>query len=558
MNKILDNDYYDFIISNSLIPSYDLSENITKLNSEYSLLHLAKSNMQACDLGLHPYENFPSIFTLTSTICTEPPDNAALADQLLSNYMGLGIVIGIIDTGIDYSHPAFQNHDGTTRILSIWDQTDQTGKPPSGFQFGSEYKKNHINTALKSPLPLKIVPEVDTVGHGTAISSIISGSHNEENSFVGIVPQSELAVVKLKEAKDNLKQIYFIPKYSLCYQESDIMLGIQYLLGVAEQLNRPLILCICMGSSQGGHDGRGPLGSYLDLLTRQPRIGTVISAGNEAALRRHYYCYSHTPPFYSSFDLNVGKDDQMFSMEIWPFPAGRITLELYSPDCEIVSSHYTSINTCQTFSLSQGKSFVLINNIILEGSTGDQMILVRFNNPVHGIWHCRVKSEGNEPFSFHCWLPSGNLITADTYFYHSDPNTTTTSPGDARVPLTVAAYNQLDNCFLEESGRGFSRFGEIVPDVSAPGFKIPCALPENRYGTLTGTGAAAAHAAGAAAMIMEWGFIRGNHTPITGVKANRMIIRCANRDNAIFYPNNIWGYGRLDMQRFFEQISAFT
>jgi len=147
MNKILDNDYYDFIISNSLIPSNDFSENVTKLNSEYALLHLAKKNRLACDLGLHPYENFPSIFTLASTISMDPPDSAALADQLLSNYMGLGIVIGIIDTGIDYSHPAFQNHDGTTRILSIWDQTDQTGKPPSGFEFGSEYTKNHINTA---------------------------------------------------------------------------------------------------------------------------------------------------------------------------------------------------------------------------------------------------------------------------------------------------------------------------------------------------------------------------------------------------------------------------
>nr|WP_314461205.1 S8 family peptidase [uncultured Clostridium sp.] len=558
MNKILDNGYYDFILSNSLIPSCALSENVTKLNDEHSLLHLAQTNMQACDLGMHPYENFPSVFTLTSAICTENPGTASLSYQSVLNFMGLGVVIGIIDTGIDYRHSAFQNHDGTTRILSIWDQTDQTGKPPEGFDFGSEYTKNHINTALKSPLPLDIVPVTDTSGHGTAIASIVAGSRDEEHSFTGVVSQSKLAVVKLKEAKDNLKQIYFIPEHSLCYQESDIMLGIRYLLNVAAQLSRPLILCITLGSSQGGHDGRGPLSSYLDLIVRQPRMGAVMAAGNEGASKRHYYCYSHIPPYCSSFDIKIGKDDRMFSMEIWPFPAGRITLELYSPDCEIVSSLYTSVNTCQKFSLSCGQSSVWINNIILEGSTGDQVILVRFNNPHPGIWHCQVKSEGNEPFSFHCWLPSGNLLSPDTYFYHSDPNTTITSPGDARVPLTVAAYNQIDNCILNESGRGFSRFGEILPDVAAPGFKIPCALPENRYGTLSGTGAAAAHAAGAAAMIMEWGFIRGNHTTITGVKANRMIIRCANRDNACFYPNDIWGYGQIDMIHLFDQISTFT
>ncbi|MDW2800551.1 S8 family peptidase [Clostridium boliviensis] len=558
MKKILDNDYYDFIISNSLIPPCNILENITKLNGEYSLIHLGKQNKQACDLGLHPYEDFPAVFTLTSTICTDNPGHLSPDELPVFNYMGLGVVIGLIDTGIDYSHPVFQNHDRSTRILSIWDQTDQTGKPPEGFEFGSEYTKNHINTALQSPLPMNIVPESDTNGHGTAIASIIAGGRDEKHSFTGIVPQSKLAVVKLKEAKNNLKQIYFIPEHALCYQESDIMLGIRYLLGVAEQLNRPLIICICLGSSQGGHDGCGPLNSYLDQIVRRPRVGVVTAAGNEAEKKRHYYAYSYTPPFGNEFDLRIGNDDRMFSMEIWPFPAGRITIELYSPDCEIVSSPFTSINTCQKFSLACGQSTIWINNIFLEGSTGDQVILVRFDNPCPGIWHCQVKSEGNEPFSYHCWLPSGNLISPNTYFYQSDPNTTIASPGDARVPLTIAAYNQLNNQILGESGRGFTRFGEIIPDVAAPGYKIPCALPDNRFGTFTGTGAAAAHAAGVAAMIMEWGFIRGNHTSITGVKANRMIIRWANRDNAYFYPNNIWGYGSIDMYHLFKQIEAFT
>lgn len=556
MNKILDNEYYDLIISNSLVPGFDTGNNLTVLNDKYSLMHIWKNNMDACDLGRYPYDNFPSLFTLTSKVSIEKSGITNVRRHPDLSLMGLGVAIGIIDTGIDYQHPAFKYHDGTTRILSIWDQADQTGKPPKDFSFGSEYTKKHINTALKSKNPLSMVPTADNNGHGTAIASVIAGSPDEKNSFTGVAPQTELIIVKLKEAKQNLKKLFFAPDNALCYQESDIMLGIRYLLSVSQEKELPLVICIALGSNQGGHDGLGVISSYLEHIVQMPKIDVLVAAGNEGDSRRHYFHHSAATPFRNGFNLKIGSNDKKFTMEIWPFPPGKVSIEIFPPNQEFIQSISPPAGVCQKFNLSMGQTTIWINNILLEGSTGDQVILLRFDNPTPGIWYFQVTSIENEPFSFHSWLPSGNLISNETYFYQANPSTTITAPGNARNPLTVAAYNQFDGSILGESGKGYSRFGEINPNIAAPGYLIPCALPGNQYGSLTGTGAAAAHAAGASAMVMEWGYCKGNHTTVTGVQINHMIMRGAQRDSTYSFPNESCGYGQIDIYKLFQRISV--
>ncbi|WP_026890270.1 S8 family peptidase [Lacrimispora aerotolerans] len=556
MQKILDNEYYDLIISNALIPESVDKGNVTMINDKHSLLHLHRSQMNACDLGIYPYSSFPSLYTLASKVSVEKSGIGSIQREPGLNLFGLGIIIGIIDTGIDYQHPAFRNHDGSSRILSIWDQTDQNGTPPKGFEFGSVYTKTNIDTALMSTAPLSIVPSVDTHGHGTAIASIISGTPNQEHSFMGVAPQTKLAVVKLKEAKKSLKDIFAVPEDALCYQESDIMLGIRFLLSLARQLSRPVIICIALGSSQGGHGGRSALSSYIDSIVNLQRTNVTVAAGNEADKRRHYYHNITSPPFENEFYLNVGEQDKRFSMEIWPFPPGRITLDIVSPNGEFLEGRPPSLNRCEKYQLIADNSCVWVNNIDMDGETGDQVILARFENPIPGPWLLKIHSMENEPFFVHAWLPSGNLITNKTYFQISTPNTTITSPGNSKNPLTVAAYNQFFDLILEESGRGYTRFGDVVPDIAAPGYRIPCAIPGNQYGTLTGSGAACAHATGVAAMVMEWGFARGNYTEMTGLQVNRMIIRGARRNDLYQYPNNIWGYGQVDIYHIFERLSV--
>ncbi len=556
MERILDNNYYDLFVNNTLIPRYQKESEITYLNERLSLEHVPAESLNPCNLGLYSYNSFSSLYTLSSIVSLDKSGITEVQNDPNLSLFGKGVLIGIIDTGIDYFHQVFKNSDGTTRIQSIWDQTDQNGVRPENFTYGSEYGRDQINKALQSENPLSVVPSVDTNGHGTAISSIVAGTPTNDQSFRGVVPEADLVVVKLKNAKKNLKDLFFVPDELLCYQESDIMLAARYLATVAQKLNKPMVICIALGTSQGGHDGNGPLSSYLDYLAQLPGIGVAVSAGNEGNNHRHYFDATLPDVFYNDFILNAGNDDSTFFVEIWAASPALLSISITSPTQEITKLIPPSLNGCINYNFNRSQTNVWINNIIYEQNTGDQLILLRFENTFPGTWHLHLENNNHESFSFHAWLPSGNLITDGTYFMNSDPNVTITSPGNAESPMTVTAYNQFNNSILVESSRGYTRIGAIKPDIAAPGYQLPCAVPGNKYGTATGTGAAAAHAAGIMAMVFEWGIVKENYVQMTGSIVNRQLIWHAARDNANTYPNNIWGYGQVEIYNFFETIKG--
>lgn len=555
MIKVIDENYYDLIINNNIVPSYDTGDNITYINDINSILHVYNDKNDPCDLGRQQYHRFPSIFTLESDLSLEKSNIGKVQRTPYLGLYGLGVIIGIIDTGIDYEHPAFRHNDGSTRILNIWDQSIQDGKVPEGFTFGSEYSSEQINIALKTANPLELVPTRDTNGHGTAIASIIAGKESAGDSFSGVVPDSEIVVVKLKEAKRNLHDIFFISEDAVCYQESDILLGLRYLITISQQLKRPLAICVALGTSQSGHDGRGATTSYLDFLSRVSRIGIAIPAGNEGNAQRHYFGNASSSLRYEEFELRVDEKDKLFWMEIWPDPLARLAVEIITPTGESTKYIYPSKDNCVKNNFIYSKSVVWVNNITIEEETGNQLILVRFRDPIPGVWRFRVDNIEEEAFSFNVWLPNGELISKDTYFLNPDPNTTITESGNGKNLLTVTAYNQETDSILLQSGRGYTRSGVIKPDIAAPGYNLSCALPNNRYGTLTGTGAAAAHTVGIIAMILEWAVVRGNYTSITGSNINTLIIRGARRKDILVYPNNIWGYGEIDAYNLFIKLS---
>lgn len=555
MKKILDNNYYDLIINNVSVSQYANGDNITPLNLRHSILNTPVENADPCTLGKYPYFSFPALFTLTSTISIEKSGIGSVQRNPFLNLNGRGIIIGVIDTGIDYQHPSFLFHDRTTRILSIWDQSIQDGEPPGAFTFGTEYTRDMINLALASDNPLSIVPSQDTNGHGTAIASIIAGAPEEEKTFSGIVPHAELVIVKLKEGKANLKNIFFISEDKLCYQESDIILGLTYLVDYAQKANRPLAVCIALGSSQGSHDGSGALSYYLNYLVRMPGIGIAVSAGNEGNLRRHYFNSTQQPPFSNHFELRIGEKDPMFSMEIWPSALSRLSINITTPNRESTKLIRPGLNDCRKFKFVFTPTVLWVNNLSFEENSGDQLILIRFQNAMPGIWSFDIESLENEALSFNSWLPSGDLISNETFFLNSNPNTTITSPGNGMHQLTVTAYNQFNDSILIESSRGYARNNLVKPDISAPGYQIPCALPRNSYGTLTGTGAATAHTTGAIAMILEWGIPRGHYTTLSGNTVNSLITRGSRRESSTIYPNNIWGYGMLDINELFQRLT---
>ena len=555
MQKILDENYYDLIISNVMIPTYDTGDNITPMDLRHSLAHIPVESANPCDLGTYPYNAFPSLLTLSSTVSLEKSGIGTVQRNPYLALFGRGVIVAVIDTGIDYRHQAFLYNDGTTRILSIWDQTIQDGTPPEGFTYGTEYTREYINVALKSENPLSIVPSVDTNGHGTAIASVIVGKPSLEQAFSGVVPESDVLVVKLKQAKNNLKKIFFAPPDAECYQESDLIIGITYVTTVAQRLNRPVVICVAMGTNQSSHDGRGATSFITNYLAQQPHTAITMSTGNEANKRRHYFNSTTAEPYQNSFELRIGENDKLFSIELWPFAPARLSIEITAPNRETTGQVYPALGECRRFAFVFNPSVIWVNNYIFEEETGDQLILMRFQDPLPGIWNIRVQNLDNGPFSFHAWLPSGDLISEDTFFMNSNPDTTITSPANATNPLTVTAYNQFNDTILPESGRGYTRTGFVKPDIAAPGYELTCAVPGNLYGSITGSGSAAAQAAGVVAMVFEWAIPRGNYTNITGNDVNRLLIRGAQRSGGITYPNNIWGYGQIDINTLFERLT---
>ncbi len=513
------------------------------------------SEFDMCFLGIQPYTIFPLLYTLDSTVSLEKSGVPIVQGNPNLSLFGQGILIGFVDTGIDYEHRAFLNPDGTTRIYSIWDQTLETGAPPQGFTFGSEFNEETINVALNVTNPASIVPTRDDNGHGTMLAGIAAGSPNLAEGFQGVAPEAKLAVVKLKQAKEYNRKIFGVRSDIDCYQQSDIMLGIEYIRSVATHFNRPLVLCIGIGTSQGGHNGSDLFSEYLDNLATFNGVSPCIAAGNEGNNRRHFRGVLMSPNFSRDFELRIGGQDTDFFFELWNYSPYRMYIILTSPSGETTQAIYPRLNECLKFDFILETTILYVNNFVLEEETGAQLIIVRFQQAKAGLWRIRIVNIDHQPAIFDTWLPSGPIISEDTFFLEATPEITVTNPGNTSNPLTITAYNQFDNSILINSGRGYSVTGTVVPDLAAPGYQITCPLPRNRYGSATGTGAAAAHASGIAAMLMEWAINRGNYTTITGKNISRLMARGATRSATSTYPDSTWGYGRINILGVFDKLS---
>ena len=554
MTKALDEDYFDLFIDNTLISNFSKEYDITKINDRNSILHLPVQLFNMCSLGNYPYHIFPTIYTLSSSISLDRSGVSAIQRNPYFGLFGQGVIIGFVDTGINYRHQAFLNADGTSRILYLWDQTIEYSGIQSHVPFGSEFDKAMINFALIEDQPSSIVPSFDENGHGTMLAGIAAGSLDEQHSFRGVAPGAEIVVVKLAPAKHYNRAIFNISGNVLCYPETNILLGIEYIKNIAEKLNRPLIICVALGSSQSDHAGDSTLALRLNNLSTVPRMGITVSAGNEGNKRRHYHGIFSNGQVNKVFELRIGEFDKDFSMEIWQKSPGKIAVEIISPTGESTSVIPPKLMQCVEHNFIFSPTKLFVNNIISEEETGDQLILMRFLNSMPGIWKIRAIRYENLVNQFNAWLPAGDIITEETFFLESDPDITVTSPGNARNPVTVTAYNQDNNSILLNSSRGFTTGNIIKPELSAPGYHLKCPTVFNTYGSSTGTGAAAAHTAGIMALILEWGVLKGNYTSITGRDISRLLIRGASRDYNLVYPNRIWGYGKVDLEGVFRGL----
>ena len=556
--RIIGDEFFDLIIeyrSNpQIIDKYD-NATLHIMNESYAVLHIPiEEFIERANEVL--YAEVPILLGLTDEASLDASRVLDLRNTAAFNLRGEGVIIAIIDTGIDYTNSIFKKADGSTKIITIWDQTINTGQSPEDANFGTIYIAERINQALNADDPLTIVPSMDDNGHGTMLAGIAAGNDMEAEGFYGVAPDADLVIVKVRQAKEGIRKFFMVPDDSVCFQENHIIWALLYCNDVARQLNRPMAICLGIGSSQGGHTGRSPISVISNIIADLPNRGLVISAGNEGNLGRHYYGAIDSAIGNNTFELNVGENDNSFIMELWGTPPGIYSIDILSPGGEYIPRIPPGLSVSRVISFIFENTIIYINYHLIESQTGDQLILIRFENAAPGIWRFNVYGHGDMASGFHIWLPMGDFISKDTYFIQPNIYTTVLSPGSALIPITVTTYNPVNNNLYVNSSRGFTRDNIIKPEIAAPGVNYLAPTLNQTFEHVTGTSVSAAHTAGVIALILEWGTVRGNYPGMDTGAIKNHLIRGARRRQNIVYPNRDWGYGILDILNVFENMRA--
>lgn len=558
--QILSEDYRDFIGNHVRTPFFDsiMREERCEQDAgfDYKCIYLPSDLADPISLARYSYNSIPKCY---APLAMETLNQAGILP--VQNYptlqlKGQGVLIGFMDSGIDYTNDLFRRLDGTTRITAIWDQTVQTGTPPEGLSYGSEFTEETINEALRSEDPREIVPTVDETGHGTYAASLAAGSADPGQQFLGAAPEANIAVVKLKQAKQYLRDYYFIPSGAVCYQETDLMLALRYLNDLADSLGLPLVVCITVGSSMGGHIGTLPLPFLIDgYSTRANRI-TVVGAGNEADKRHHYYNEIEDEEDTKTVELRVGEGVPGFSLELWTDIPNILSISIISPSGENTSRIPFRAGASAELDFLFERTKVSVDYRLLVEKSTSELVFFRFEAPAPGIWKIVVEPLSVNDGQFHMWLPLTEFLEGEVFFLESDPYYTLTNPANTDSPVVVAFYDGRSGAVAQASGRGYTRTQRRRPDIAAPGVNVFAPAPKNRYTAITGTSAAAAITAGASALILEWGMNRTPSRIFNNAELKTLLIRGAGRRSDHLYPNREWGYGTLDVYQIFSSLSS--
>lgn len=579
-DRILSDSYRDVIVDYPIrvLPGEGIDFCYVNLDNLYNLVYINS-------LGLPPlmdtpkeYQTIPKLYGLmrirggmgTERGAFDPGSLTAsgitqVQRQPLS-LTGRGTVICIISSGIDYLREVFRDEAGNTRIMAIWDQGDQSGEPPEGFLFGTEYTEEQINRALRSEDPFAVVPSRDEEGHGTAMASVAAGSRlNGGTAFLGAAPDAQIVAVKLKGCKRYLRDYYLVPEGVPAFEEQDIMLAVKYADSFADTFRRPVVICLGIGTSFGDHSGNSVLSRYLNSIAVKRSRALIVCGGNEGNASHHYSgrltrCTEQRrntigctrADNYRDVEVRVGEDNRGFLMEFWGNVPDIFNIAIRTPGGETVPPLRLGIGQSVTYSFIYERSRVTVSSVLVEPVSGEQLILFRLTEPTAGIWNFRVSAVGEiHNGSFHLWLPITEFLSSELYFLEPDPYITLTEPSLAESVIGVSAYNDLNNSFFIDSGRGFSRTGLIRPVFAAPGVDISTV-----YGKETGGSLAAAITAGGVAQFMQWAVVEHNSELLESKEVKNYFIRGASRSAELSYPNQEWGYGRLNVAGTFDVLAG--
>lgn len=584
--KIYSEEYSDFIGNRSLIESGFSEDCKQPLGPLFAALYLNLPGGYE-DGTVYGYYNIPKLYGLQDTGSMEASGILQVRENPNLQLDGSGILIGFVDTGIDYAGTIFQNLDRTTRIVAIWDQTIPAGtklqlaasdqqnnqqnnqqsiqentKSPEGFLYGSEFTNEQLNAALKTENAYEIIPSRDENGHGTFLASIAAGNELLDGSFTGAAPKADIAVVKLKPAKSSLRAYYQIKNGAIAYQENDIMAGVTYLSQLAKRRQQPLVICLGIGSNSSSHSGGLPLARLLDTLGSSVGVTIVAGTGNETARGHHFEGKISSENAYEDVEIRVAEGENGFLLELWADSPESYSVAVRSPNGETIPRVFVRPGRIELFNFVLAQTRVEISYRLSVTGTGEFLALLRFLNITPGVWTIRVYNDLFVTGVYQIWLPMEAFLERDTVFLRPSEYLTLTSPSDASNLISVSNYDYRNNSIYLYSGRGYTTDGRIRPDLAAPGVGIEGFTSslsgigsELRLVQRSGSSVAAAHVAGAAALFYQWAREEGiRYFSSTDVKT--YFIRGANRERSRSYPNREWGFGTLDLYGVFRNLQT--
>jgi hypothetical protein len=544
-----------------------------RINERYEIWFYHKDEVPPLSVATYTYAAIPKCFGLTSSTSLDASGITRLQKQPTLSLMGQGVFVAVIDTGIRYQDAAFRTADGKSRIFAMWDQTaeartdeQQATQAESNrgetlaeewkdlILYGRTYTQSDINRALFSGQPETIVPETDENGQGTFLASIACGSPAITDDFTGAAPESELIVVKLREAGTPLREFYSIPERTPAFAENDIMAGIAFAERMAARENRPLVLFLGLGTNHGGHTGTSPLCDYLNMIASGRHQAVVSATGNEGNNRHHFFGIAKNTLRPTMVEVDVEADMAGLWIELWAMAPEQLAVAVQSPTGELAPKGTPFHGQDGTYRFLFEGTTLSVDYRDAGRTRRDQLIYLRFTNIKKGLWTIRVYPQNAITGEFHAWLPMREMMGAETFFLESSPDTTLTSPSDAVLPMSVGGYDAVTGALYYETGRGPDVSGVLRPDFVAPAVQLTGKGLRGNYVTFTGTSGAAALTAGACAQVLEWAVVRKNAIGINSVDIKNLICRGAKREPENEYPSNTLGYGKLDIYAAFETI----
>ena len=289
----------------------------------------------------------------------------------------------------------------------------------------------------------------------------------------------------------------------------------------------------------GAHDGSDPVELYLSRLANATGVCIITPSGNETGNGKHYTGMLATEDIVEFF---VAENESSVLLNIWGQDPDLFSISLESPVGNIVERLPRSAVRLNRYQLPGEISQVSIRYY----GQGSPCSYVRLDTPTPGIWRLHVYGDTVVNGNYDIWLPIQNFGQSETRFLRPSPTGTVTVPGTQPRVITVGGYDSLTTRIYEKSGRGPTRTGFLRPSFVAPAVDV-YGPSGNSYRRITGTSAAAALTAGAAAQFLQWGIVQGNNLEMNTLSIQSQMNRCAARQLGMDYPNNVLGYGVLNI-----------